>query len=581
MNLMALLIVRWKGNEISRTPLGAQPLVIGRLQPADICIDDPLISGTHARIFALDGRVVVRDLTSRNGTFVNGGRIVESALRIGDEVQIGNARILVASDRASDASTHPPPSDIVPDDEETHSSRAVGASVVRMQLDSVRDSGFGAARADDERLTEVWRAGEALNRLNDPERIYEAVHALAVRIFPSSRSFLLGIGEGNVLRILAGVVADHHPPSRSIAMEAANAKSAVLSRRLAEDERFRMAESVVGSRIESAICAPLLCDEKALAVLYIDRMGSRPFEERDLRLVGLIANQVSAALENASLVNELRARNADLARAHEELRTFNTELEAKVEERTHEVRLQAAEIAALAAEKDELLGIAAHDIRGPLTTIMGFLELARSNLRISDVTALDEDLGVIEDAARNVATLLTDLLDLKKIEAGKIKIERASIDGAQFLDAATALGAIQARQRGIRLTVECEPGLALHADRKRLEQALGNLLSNALKFTPDGGSVVVSARASEDGSELSVVDSGPGIDAAELARLFRAFEQGKAGKKVAGTGLGLAIAKKLVELHGGRISVESAPGKGSRFSFSIPAAPCRTDAPTS
>src|SRR5439155_24460366 len=122
--------------------------------------------------------------------------------------------------------------------------------------------------------------------------------------------------------------------------------------------------------------APLLCRGRAIAVIYADRTGGRPFSERDLRLLGLIANQVSSTLENAALVEELRRTNQDLARAHDELAVFSQDLERKVEEPTVEVRRQAAEIAALAAEKDELLGIAAHDIRGPLTTVLGFLELA-------------------------------------------------------------------------------------------------------------------------------------------------------------------------------------------------------------
>src|SRR5439155_2802313 len=175
----------------------------------------------------------------------------------------------------------------------------------------------------------------------------------------------------------------------------------------------------------------------------------RPFSERDLRLLGLIANHVTSTLDNAALVEELRRTNQDLARAHDEVATWSRELERKVEERTAEVRRQADEIAALAAEKDELLGIAAHDIRGPLTTVLGFIELARSNLRTADMASLDEDLGVIEEAARNVARLLSDLLDLKKIEAGKIRIEPMAVEADAFLKSATSLGALQARQRKI------------------------------------------------------------------------------------------------------------------------------------
>ncbi|HVY61692.1 MAG TPA: HAMP domain-containing sensor histidine kinase, partial [Planctomycetota bacterium] len=263
-----------------------------------------------------------------------------------------------------------------------------------------------------------------------------------------------------------------------------------------------------------------------------------------------------ASLENATLVGELAA--------------WSRELERKVEERTAEVRRQSAEIARLAAEKDELIGIAAHDIRGPLTTILGFMELARMNLKEADLEALDEDLRVIEDAARSVSHLLGDLLDLKKIEAGKIRVEPVETDVAALLERSTALGALQARQRGIELVVSCEPGLRARLDPKRIEQALGNLVANALKFTSERGRVEVHARATPEGLSVTVVDTGPGISSEELRQLFAAFMQGEAGRKVPGTGLGLAIAKKLVELHGGRIWAESHGGAGSAFSFVIP-----------
>jgi signal transduction histidine kinase len=563
---MPLLIVRWKGKEVSRVEAGDKAIVIGRLAPADVKLDDPLVSGTHARITAASGTLVIRDLTSRNGTFVNGARVIESALKVGDEISIGDARIVVAADRPEgpmgvDTALPPAPGDL-----------EGRAQVVRMELDSVRDTGFDFARADDERLNDVWRGGEELNRIADRDRIFEAVHALAQKVFLPCRAFLLGIEEGGGLMVKAGLISDGRAPSRSIAQEAVTAKSAVLCRQLADDDRFRMAESVVSARIETALCAPLFCRERPVAVVYVDRLGGRPFEERDLRLLGLIANHVCSALENAALVDELRARNEELGRAHEQLERWSRELEVKVAERTAEVRLQADEIAKLAAEKEELLGIAAHDIRGPLTTVVGFVELAIQNLRTFDTATLEQDLGVVLDAAREIATLLTDLLDMKKIEAGKIRLEKAPLDARALLDGPAALGALQARGRGIAFNVEVQPGLLLHGDKKRLGQALSNLISNALKFTPDGGAVSVSARAAEGGAEVSVTDSGPGIAADELARLFRPYEQGKAGRKVAGTGLGLAIAKKLVEMHGGRITAESAPGKGSRFAFTVPSA---------
>jgi signal transduction histidine kinase len=378
--------------------------------------------------------------------------------------------------------------------------------------------------------------------------------------------------------VLSGVYDPTRAPSRTMAGEAATSKSALLVRSAQVDNRFQAAESIHQARIETAIVAPLLCRNESAAVLYVDRLGGLAFEERDLRLLGLIANHVSSALENATLVDELRKASAQLAQANEQLSRLNADLEAKVESRTAEVRQQASEIQKLAAEKDEILGVAAHDIRGPLTTILGFLELARMNLTTADTASLDEDLAVIEEAARKATFLLSDLLDVKKIEAGKIHFQPVEIDAGGFLDAATALGVLQARQSRVTFSVFVEPGLKLYADPHRLEQAVQNLVANALKFTPEGGTVTVQAGAAPSGVEVSVVDTGPGITPEELSQLFTAFVQGEAGRKGVGTGLGLAIAKKLVELHGGRIYVESAPGKGSRFAFVIPGRPASRSA---
>jgi signal transduction histidine kinase len=174
-----------------------------------------------------------------------------------------------------------------------------------------------------------------------------------------------------------------------------------------------------------------------------------------------------------------------------------------------------------------------------------------------------QDKGFVADVAINEGRI---------VEIGDVAETGATeLDATELLARATALGTLQARQRRISLVVEASPDLRLFADPMRIEQALQNLVQNAIKFSRAGDTVTVRAAALTDGGvELSVTDTGPGIRAEDLARLFTPFVQGSEGRERGGSGLGLAIARKLVGLHGGEVRVQSEPGKGSRFSFSLP-----------
>jgi signal transduction histidine kinase len=523
-------------------------LTIGRSPEADVRLDDPLVSGEHARVEREGDRVVLRDLGSRNGTWVNGARVGEAELRAGDHLTIGSVGLVVSEEDGKTSS-----------------------SVIRIALAEVGERALDRSRPEDRRLALVWRAGEEINRLDDRGAILSVVRGLLEQAFEPARAHVLeAAAPSGELEIVAAPEGTARPPSRTVALEALRSKSVVLSLNLAEDERFQKAPSVAGLRMRSALAAPLVGSRQTPAVLYVERESKVPFGEHDLRLLGMMANHVSAMLDNAALLGELRRTNSELERARDELAAWGRELERKVEERTAEVRRQADEIAALAREKDELLGVAAHDLRSPLAAILLSLELAQESLGTEDPAVLREDLAVAAEGARSMTALLTDLLDAKKVEAGRIRCEPAAIDGAEALARATALGALHAKKRGVRFTTEVEPGLVVYADARRLDQALANLVSNALKFTETGGAVSVTMRAVPEGVEVSVVDTGPGIEAEEATRLFERWEQGGTGKAAGGSGLGLAIAKKLVELHGGRIWVESAPGKGARFAFVLP-----------
>jgi signal transduction histidine kinase len=571
---MIVLLVRRGGKEIARYPVRREPILIGRGKTAKLRIADPLLSKEHARITpGPNGVLLLRDLGSRNGTIVNKRRLgaEDGSVRLvaGHTVRVGETSITIAEESENDVDAaestlamerDPPPPD---------AAERAAADTLHLRLDSI-DAKWAAARAPEEEvLALLWHAGWALNRISDRGEILESLRALLERGLPQARVFVLepsGAAEwtpttGN------GSAA----PSMTVVRQAVETRSAVLVRDARNDERLSTAVSVHLGRIRSAIAAPLLIRETAVAVLYADRREWAPFTEQELRLVGIVANHAAAALENAAHLSEL-------TRAKEELATLNRELERRVEQRTAEVQRQADEIALLAAEKDDLLGMAAHDIRNPLTAVLGLLEMADAEgAAWGKRRSSDSMLPLATEGVERVLGLVTDLLDLQKVEAGKIALERRRHAARAFLEDSIRFTAPLARKKGLLLSIEADAALEVEIDAARLAQVVQNLVANAIKFTPEGGRVTVSARADGAALEVAVADTGSGISAAELPALFGRFEQGAVGRGTRGSyGLGLAIAKKLVELHGGRIWAESEEGKGSTFRLSIPdAAPAR------
>ena len=215
-----------------------------------------------------------------------------------------------------------------------------------------------------------------------------------------------------------------------------------------------------------------------------------------------------------------------------------------------------------------------HELRSPLTSIIGFTELLRGGVAVAGSSAHDECLELIAGNGRHLLNLINDVLDLSKIEAGKFEFRPHALDLAPLATEVrdTMASQWQAKQQTFHLDIG--PGLdALFLDASRLRQVLYNLASNAIKFTPEGGQVTLSAQGLPDQQfELTVADTGIGIDAADMPRLFSEFQQldNSPSRTHAGTGLGLALTRRMVRAQGGDISVESTPGVGTVFSVRLP-----------
>ncbi|MGH7409859.1 MAG: PAS domain S-box protein [Candidatus Methylomirabilis sp.] len=337
---------------------------------------------------------------------------------------------------------------------------------------------------------------------------------------------------------------------------------------------------------------PLVVQGRPIGVLGADRKHSRrPLDAATLELLQLFAGQAALAIEHGRL--------------YEELRMAAIQLEATVEARTRELHEAMKRAEEASRYKSEFLTNMSHELRTPLNSVLGFSELLQKRNYGSLTEKQLRFVHNIQESGRHLLALIDDLLDLSKVEAGRLELRREPVHLSETIDAALTTIRPQAEAKGLALNLAVESGLPpLLADPVRVRQILYNLLSNAVKFTPSGGSITITARRvpssegrvsrsepgtrnpepgtpqSSDFVEIAVADTGIGIKPEDLPKLFQSFTQLEAAlaKGYKGSGLGLALTKRLVELHGGQIEAASkGEGQGSTFTVRLPLTP--PDAP--
>jgi signal transduction histidine kinase len=249
-------------------------------------------------------------------------------------------------------------------------------------------------------------------------------------------------------------------------------------------------------------------------------------------------------------------------------------LAANVNRMNDELRRLYGELETASRHKSEFLAHMSHELRTPLNAIIGFSEVLREQMFGELNDRQSEYVDDVLEASRHLLSLINDILDLAKVEAGRMELELSEVSVPDALRTSVTMHEERANQGGVALSFEVAPAeIVVQADERKLRQVLFNLLSNAVKFTPPGGRVDVSAHLADGVVEVAVADTGSGIAPEDQGRIFEEFQQARGtdgSERHDGTGLGLALARRFVELHGGRLWVESVPGAGSTFRFTLP-----------
>ena len=300
-------------------------------------------------------------------------------------------------------------------------------------------------------------------------------------------------------------------------------------------------------KLKTLISIPLVVQNEVQGVLEVLSPKVESAIPEDLKMLTIIANELAIGMSRKRLMDEVTVKNIELE--NEKKRTDDANETLK-----------------------RFLATFSHELRAPLNAIVGFSEILTSELTALPQEKVNDFMKNINESGKHLQGLINDILDLSKIEAGKMELHVEAYPISYFTESVQRVMQAAIQQKNVNLKFEIAPDIdQLVVDQTRFKQILVNLVSNAIKYSNVGGNVTVRVRRFVNEIEFEVKDDGVGIKPEDLTRLFQAFQQGKNAKgSKEGTGLGLVITKRLVELHGGHITVESEWGKGSTFRFRIP-----------
>jgi len=406
-------------------------------------------------------------------------------------------------------------------------------------------------------LKALGEVGQAVSSTLDLETVLTRIVSHAVQLSgtdggaiyeydESSEEFLLRATDHMEEELINALRANPPRLGDGIVGRAAASRQPVQVPNILEERAYapRMRQMLERYGFRASLAVPLLREGRIVGGLVVRRKSTGEFRPEVVELLKTFATQSVLAIQNARLFREIedKSRQIEAANRH----------------------------------KSEFLANMSHELRTPLNAIIGFSEVLQERLfgELNEKQA--EYTGDILTSGQHLLSLINEILDLSKVEAGRMELELAPFDLPLAIDNARTFVRERAVKHGITLDVDIDDRLGEYiGDERKIKQILLNLLSNAVKFTPEGGRISISASKTDNGVEISVSDTGIGIPPAEQPTIFEEFRQvgGDYAHKKEGTGLGLTLAKKFVELHGGKIWVESEIGKGSTFTFMLPERP--------
>ena len=327
--------------------------------------------------------------------------------------------------------------------------------------------------------------------------------------------------------------------------------------------------------VKSWLGVPLMVQDKVVGLITMTKREARYYTDADAKLVAAFANQAAIAITNAQLYEQVQEELVERMRAEKALQEERSLLAQRVEERTRELKDANDQLTSALRTKDEFLATMSHELRTPLNAIMLLSESMQNGVYGTIGERQIDVLGNVKQSARHLLSLINDILDMSKIEAGMFELDMGAVSATAICRNSISIIEESARSKGIELIQHYDNQVdTVCGDERRLAQILVNLLSNAIKFTPEGGKVGLEVINDDVTNVVKFIvwDSGIGIAKEDQKRLFRPFVQldSKLSRLYEGTGLGLALVDRLTKMHGGSVLLESEIDQGSRFTVTIP-----------
>ena len=427
-------------------------------------------------------------------------------------------------------------------------------------------------------LAELLQLGQLLNSSLELSRVLETAIEEVIRFVRAERGFIMLVDSetgrvwGEAVRnlekealeaTLSGIDLQNRAEISCTVVETVlDTAQPLLTHNAMEDPRFAARQSVQFSNLRSVLCVPLMTQGRVLGIIYVDnRAQSSMFTERQLTMLSAFANQAAVAMENARLYENLR-------KSLEERLILQDELHRQ---ETKQLALEEA-----SRLKSDFIGMVAHELRNPLTSIRGFVQTLMLDEEAITPELAREFHETIEAESDRLLDMINELLDVSRLEAGRpLTLAVTSIELCPLLEKLVRRQKFSkyytARHQIVTQFADDLPE-TIFADEDKLNQILSNLLSNAIKYSPNGGPVTLAAKREGNTVVIAIKDEGVGLTPEQQAKLFRQYERADRDsiRNIPGTGLGLYLVKRLVELHGGTIAIDSTPGNGSTFTLRLP-----------